>query len=218
MPRPKSGYHNKEGKQVPGCTTIISRFADKQGLLYWAFSQGKSGAASLYEKADEAADVGTFAHALFEAHRNQWPMPAPIPGLSKEQISMAETACLNAMKWADHMKVESVATEQSLVCECHQFGCTIDEIIKMDGEMLNIEWKTSNGVYLDHLLQVAAQKHCWECNFPELTLAGAGIIRFAKETGDYAFHHFTDLAEPLAQFIRFRHAYTADLKLKRRVG
>lgn len=218
-PRPREGYKNAAGKQIPGCTTIIGRFKDSSGLLYWAFSQGKAGARTLYEKAEEAADIGTYAHALFEAHRRKNGAPPPPAGMTKEQVERSETAFLNALRWADRMKVETVATEKPLVCECHQYGCTIDEIARIDGrDLIDLEWKTSNGVYVDHLIQIAAQKHAWECNFPELKLAGAGIARFAKETGDFAYHDFTDLEEPFAQFVRFREAYDSDRRLKRRVG
>lgn len=217
MPRPKGGYKNSKGGTVPGCTTIISRFKESGPLLYWAFEQGKAGAHSLYEKADEAADIGTFAHALFEAHRKKWPVPKPPDGMTPAQVDRAETAYLNAMRWADHIKVETIATEQTLVCECHQYGCTLDEIAKLDGQFLDMEWKTSNGVYVDHLLQVAAQKHAWECNFPEMKLGGAGIVRFSKDTGDFAYHFFTDLTEPFEQFVDFCHCYKRDYRLKRRV-
>jgi len=72
MARPKSGYKNNAGKRVPGVTTIIGRFKDSGGLLWWAFEQGKSAERgeinSLYDKRDEAAASGTIAHELFELH------------------------------------------------------------------------------------------------------------------------------------------------------
>ena len=72
MPHPKSGYKLKDGSKVPGVTTIIGRFKDSGGLLWWAFEQGKSAErgeiSSLYDKRDEAADAGTLAHSMVEAH------------------------------------------------------------------------------------------------------------------------------------------------------
>jgi len=72
MGRPKGGYINKNGIRVPGTTTIIGRFKDSGGLLYWAFEQGKAAQrgeiSSLYDKRDEAGEAGTIAHALIEMH------------------------------------------------------------------------------------------------------------------------------------------------------
>ncbi len=72
MARPKGGYKNKEGQRVPGVTTIIGRFKDSGGLMFWACEQGKAiergEIDKLYDKRDEAAEAGTIAHALVEMH------------------------------------------------------------------------------------------------------------------------------------------------------
>lgn len=218
MPRPKDGYRLKDGTVVPGCTTIIGRFKDSGPLLFWAFAQGKSGATNLYQRREEAADIGTQAHAMFEAYRKHQPEP-PMPAhFSKAQREAAETAYLNALEWEQQVRVKSVAVEVSLVCECYHYGCTLDEVVELNGKLHDYEWKTSNGVYVDYLIQAAAQKHIWECNYPDRPLAGAAIVRFAKEHGDFAYHYFSDLDEPFDQFVRFRDAYETDRKLKKRVG
>ena len=218
MPRPKQGYRLANGDQVPGCTTIIGRFKDAGPLLYWAFNQGKTGVDKLYDKADEAAGIGTHAHAMFEAYRKNLDEPPRPEGFTDEQMDKATTCYLNALEWESQVKVISVKTEISLVCECHKYGCTIDEIVELNGKLHDYEWKTSNGVYVDYLLQAAAQKHAWECNFPELKLAGAAIVRFNKDYGDFAYHYFTDLDDAFQQFVDFRHCYERDKALKRRVG
>ena len=65
MPHPKQGYKTQDGKRAPGVTTIIGRFKDSGGLLWWAFEQGKAAERgeinSLYDKRDEAGDAGTLA-------------------------------------------------------------------------------------------------------------------------------------------------------------
>src|SRR5207247_1837939 len=67
MGRPAGGYKLPNGQPVPGVTTILSRFKESGGLLYWAWSQGRDGK-ELYEDRDRAAEVGTVAHALVEQH------------------------------------------------------------------------------------------------------------------------------------------------------
>jgi len=70
IPHPKSGYKNKAGQRVPGVTTIIGRFKDSGGLLYWACEQGKAiergEISALYDKRDESAESGTICHSLVE--------------------------------------------------------------------------------------------------------------------------------------------------------
>lgn len=74
MPHPTGGYKNKKGQKVPGVTTVIGRFKDSGGLLYWACEQGKAierGEISrLYDRRDAAADAGTIAHSLVEMYIN----------------------------------------------------------------------------------------------------------------------------------------------------
>ena len=62
MGRPTLGYRLKDGTKVPGVTTIIGRFKDSGGLLWWAFEQGQAAERgeinSLYDKRDAAAEAG----------------------------------------------------------------------------------------------------------------------------------------------------------------
>ena len=55
-PHPKFGYRDESNKRVPGTTTIIGRFKDSGGLLYWACEQGKAiergEISKLYDKRD----------------------------------------------------------------------------------------------------------------------------------------------------------------------
>ena len=55
MAHPKGGY-KLDGKRVPGTTTIIGRFKDSGGLLYWAFEQGKAAERGEIEKLYDRRD------------------------------------------------------------------------------------------------------------------------------------------------------------------
>lgn len=63
MPHPKSGY-KVDGKSVPGTTTIIGRFKDAGGLLYWACEQGRAiergEIVNLYDKRTLPGNRGPF--------------------------------------------------------------------------------------------------------------------------------------------------------------
>lgn len=63
------------GERVPGVTTIINRFKDAGGLLYWSCQQGQKypdlpTQEAMRKEAQEAADIGTMAHWLIEIHIN----------------------------------------------------------------------------------------------------------------------------------------------------
>lgn len=106
-----------------------------------------------------------------------------------------------------------------MVSEQYRFGGTPDAIGKVDGELCLIDWKTSNSVYSDYLIQIAAYKHLWEENHPgQLITGGYHLCRFAKENGDFAHHYYPDLEEAWRLFLLFREAYDIDKVLRKRAN
>ena len=90
MARLISDYKNSSGDRIPGTTTVIGRFKDSGALMFWAFRQGQSGAASLYEKRDEAAESGTIAHDMIESFILS--KPQPIVSAAPEIMARASNA------------------------------------------------------------------------------------------------------------------------------
>ncbi len=220
MARPKGGYKNAEGKRVPGVTTIIGRFKDSGGLMWWAFEQGKSAERgeinSLYDKRDEAAEAGTLAHSLVEASIRGEPTPE-LSHYPPEIVKQATQGYENYLRWADTTKMKVIEQEIPLVSEKYQFGGTPDAIMVND-ELCLGDWKTSNAIYQDHIIQLAAYKILWEENYPERPITGGfHLCRFAKEHADFAHHFWAELDEAWEQFKLFRAAYDIDKRLKKRV-
>lgn len=217
MPHPMQGYRNASGVKIPGTTTIIGRFKDSGGLLHWAFAQGQAAERgeirSLYDKRDEAADIGTLAHGLVEAHIKTGVLPDPTAPEG------ARSAFEAYRKWASMTRLEIIEQETSMVSEAHQFGGTLDAIGRMEGELCMLDWKTSNGVYQDYLIQLAAYALLWDENRPNEPLAGGfHLCRFSKEHGDFSHHYWQNLDEAKQQFILFRQAYEIDKRLKKRAA
>ena len=222
MAHPKSGYKNSEGKRVRGVTTVIGRFKDSGGLLYWAFEQGKAAERGeierLYDKRDAAAESGTLAHSMVEAHINgkEFVIPDDMPA---ETIEEAQNAFKSYLSWASMTKLKIVEQEMPMVSEEYQFGGCPDAIGKIKGELCLVDWKTSNGVYPDYLIQLAAYKQLWEENNPDRSLTGGfHLCRFAKSHGDFAHHYYPDLSEAWEQFKLFLQAYEIDRGLKKRAA
>lgn len=214
--RPQGGYKLADGTRIPGVTTIIGRFKDSGALMFWAFQQGKLGKEKLYEEAEKAADIGTYAHELVRAWLHQ--EPEPVSPLDPEGTDKARTAFGAFRKWSEATALRIHATETALVSEEHRFGGTLDAVGYVGDDLCLLDWKTSNGVYPDYLIQLAAYKHLWELHNPDLPLKGFHLLRFAKEHGDFAHHYFPNLDVGWRMFLLLREAYELDKVLKKRAG
>lgn len=228
MATPKKGYW-LEGQRLPGTTTVIGRFKDSGGLLHWAFKQGQSGASHLYEQAEKAADIGTAAHALIEFHINESEeKPKEYLELSNEDQTKADNAFEMYLKWEKQtgLKMLSKYQEIQLVSPALKFGGTPDAIAEIDGKIVLLDWKTSNSVYQDYIIQLAAYRHLindgirMDTGEPlKLQVENeAHLLRFAKDYPDFGHHYFGDLDVAWKQFCLFREAYDNDKELKKRAA
>lgn len=214
MPTPKDGYHLKDGTKVPGTTTILGRFKDSGGLLQWAFQCGKAGQSSLYEKSEVAADIGTIAHGMADAWLRQ--KEYEYPPCTDEMKAKAQQAFDMFRQWLDQQRAEVIPCEESMVSEKHRFGGTPDILLR-NVTLRMSDIKTSNAIYRDHLVQVAAYGILWDENHPDDPITGGyDVLRFAKDFPDFEHRHFGDLNEARELFLLLRPAYDLDLQLKKR--
>lgn len=220
MPHPKDGYKLANGLKVPGVTQIVGRYKDSGALIRWAYKRGKDGL-ELYESRDKACDVGTAAHAMVEASIAQR-APYEVPELRMLDDSgqlQAQSAFENYREWAAQTKLRIIAQEMQLVSEKYRFGGTPDAIGVVNDVLCLVDWKTSNGLYPDMLLQLAAYRILWEENNPDQPLTGGfHLCRFAKEHGDFSHHFFRELDSARKSFLYLRAAYEYDAELKRRAA
>ncbi len=217
MARPAQGYKNKAGEKIPGTTTIIGRWKESGGLLQWAFKQGQSGAAHLYEERDAAALAGNIAHDMIECDILKRDRPTFV--CDAALLTKAENAFAQFKEWQEQTRIEIVATERVFVSERYQFGGTIDAIGRdMKGRIVLLDWKTSNAVYQDYLVQLAAYALLLEECEPELTPQAFHLLRVAKESADFAHHFFGELEEAKKAFVLMRELYDIDKRLKKRAA
>jgi hypothetical protein len=219
VPTPPNGYRLADGTRVPSVTTIIGRFKDHGALMHWAFRQGKEGKARLYEETDKAADIGTVAHAMVEAHIRGVDFDRAAYALPAADWPKAESAFTAYRRWAQQVKAKIVEAEIGLVSERHHYGGTPDAVGLIGNELVLFDWKTAGAVYTDHLVQLAAYKALWEENRPGQELAGGcHLLRLTKAHGDFAHHHYRDLEDAWRSFLLMRELYDLDLALKRRAA
>ena len=220
MPHPRSGYKLKNGEKVPGVTTIIGRFKESGGLLFWACEQGKAiergEINTLYDKRDEAAEAGTLAHSLVEAHINNLPLPIlPDNNIGKQALQGYE----NYVRWQEDNRIQVMKQEKEMVSEIYRFGGSPDALgIDSRGDLCLLDWKTGNQIFVDFLLQLAAYTILWDEVHPcEPITGGCHLLRFSKEHADFAHHYWKELDLAKEQFILLRKAYENDKILKKRV-
>lgn len=208
-----------DGERVPSVTQILARWKESGGLIFWAWREGKEGR-DFRETRDKAADAGTLAHSMVEADIRGKPWE-PAPGTHTEVLAQAKHAFAAYLEWKEASKVTITRTEVPLVSKVHRFGGTLDAI-RVGDRLRLCDWKTSGGIFVDHLLQVAGgYSLLWQENFPE-DLDGIEILRFSKPEQDddpISFHHHYWGAAmlPIAQrqFLLLREAYSLDQRLKK---
>jgi len=208
---PTQAYHTKDGKRVPGTTTIISncKIGGIDGLLYWANTEGLEGR-NYHDSRQKAADAGTIAHEMVECHIRKKPFN-PTPH-APELLDVAQHAFDGFLKWAGQTQLQSVETEMPLVSEKYRYGGTMDTVL-LDGELSMGDWKTSNSIYPDYLIQLAAYANLWRENFPKRKLTGGfHLLRFSKprhpdDPVQFSHHYWSQLDLAWDAFKHMRELY-----------
>lgn len=230
MPTASQGYWIGS-ERLPSVTTILGRFKDSGALMKWAYTTGREhgrlealgqeAPASLYEVSGKAADIGTAAHAMVEAF-----IKGGEPEAAQAYIELdipGRERAMNAYKiyrdWQAMTRLEIVDQEMHLVSKAYRFGGTPDAIGLFKGELCLVDWKTSNAVYADYLLQLAAYRVLWEENNPDKPLTGGfHLCRFSKDHGDFSHHYYRELDKAWEMFKHLRTAYDFDRELKKRAA
>lgn len=208
--RPRKGYRLESGKRVPSVTTITGRFKDSGGLIHWAWKQGADGI-PLDEARNKAADIGSCVHDAVEAFLHDGP-PAPHLGRAPDPVK-AHAAFDAFREWWGDAQLQILATEVPLVSEEHGFGGTLDAMaVDRKGRLVVLDWKTSNAVYIDMIVQLAAYARLWrECRGGDVN--AAHLCRFSK-AGSFHHHYYPDLAPGWEYFRALRSAYDLQADLK----
>lgn len=191
-------YRDREGKQVPGVTTVLGSSLGWKtpGLMHWAWKLGTEGKDYKAER-QKAADAGSLAHAYAESEINGTTPPV-IPVEHIEKVSGAMRA-FDAFR--KETKIEIVASEVMLVSEDFGYGGTIDAIGVWDGGTAIVDFKSSKDLYPDQVVQVAAYAQLWEERNPDSPVKSWHILRWGPE-GDF-HHHSLSAAQIRAGWLVF---------------
>jgi hypothetical protein len=206
-------YKTKDGKRVPGVTTVTGRFKDAGGLIRWAYNCGRDGI-DMDRKRDDAADAGSIGHQWVEdtIHGREL---SEFPAATPDMLEKARSALDAFLDWRMRNAVEFAHTELPLISEAHAFGGTIDAVLVISGKLRLGDWKTGNRIYPEHLAQIGGYSLLLREHGHEIT--GADIVRLDKEHGGFAHHEYPMSIVELGEqaFLRMRELYDLDAKLKK---
>lgn len=218
-------YKTSDGRVVPSVTTIINDSLgwNKQQLIAWARKLALAGTDPNKVK-EESADIGTLAHYLIQCHLQG--IKPDTSQYSPAQVDKAENCFLAYLEWEKAHVQEVIATERQLVSEQYGYGGTADLIAVVDGNIAIVDYKSSNGLYPEYRIQVAAYIHAYMENYlnvlqdavkcsssPSAAFVRGHLLQLGKEDGSFTHHVLGDLE---AEWEVFQHCL-AIYELKRRV-
>ena len=117
--------------------------------MYWAWDQGRNGK-DFRETKQAAADAGTLAHDMVE--HDIYGQDLDLSGYPDEAVKKALGAFNAYKEWKQQTNLQIAEAEIPLVSHVHRFGGTLDALF-IQSKLALGDWKTSNGVYGDYLLQ-----------------------------------------------------------------
>lgn len=173
-----------------------------------AIIETASGAPNQVKEA--AADIGTRAHAYFDK-------VVKGEAFKIEDVEAdIQTPVQSFLGWLKESNIQMVMGDTRVASLKDKFGGSLDALGWRDGKYILLDWKTSNGIYEEYALQVAAYAQAFEETFG-VPIAEAHIVRFGKTTPDFehkelanltvsygAFDHASQLQSLMKDFSHFR--------------
>lgn len=189
------------GEKVPSATTILGVIS-KPALISWAANQAteymkeniKPGVSydelqlnTLFtaarkahtQRKQETADIGSMVHKWIEDFINKENPELPIN-------SQLRGAVENFLQWKDKHKVEFLLSEQMVYSKKYNYSGTLDFIAHIDGNLFLGDIKTSNAIYPEYWIQLAAYGEARSEEFPSEDYKHQGIIRISRD-GSFEF-------------------------------
>jgi len=206
-------YVNKEGKSIPGVTTIIDHNLgwSKNALMAWGWKMGKAGL-NLNDVSKKATDIGSCAHLMISAHLKDQDVHEAVKDWPKETQEKAETCFLMYLEWEEQHKVMPMLVEQSLVSEIYQYGGTPDLVAWVDDKVSVVDFKSSNDIYPEYRIQVAAYEQL--CKENTFKVNAKHLLRIGKDKPEFEHVYMLDLSLEFEAFKLLRKLHELKEKIK----
>jgi hypothetical protein len=198
--KPRRQYRDADGKRLPGVTTVLGELA-KPALIGWAATTAaeataeacsngippdeakKIGRAAVFQRRDKAADLGTRAHALVEAHF----AGEDILGIDISDDDNAK-AFVCARRAIEHIErtCDRVVLSETAYTSPLGFGGTLDLVVERGGKLLIADLKTGKGVHDEVIPQLAAYRFMLQAAG---VLIEGGLVFHVPVDGDAVTEH-----------------------------
>jgi hypothetical protein len=169
---------SKSGNWLPSVTMLLDAYPKGANYILWLKNVGMNASQIL----KEAGEIGSNVHAAID----QYVKTGQLNYLSddgKELFKWEEWELVcKAMEFFTIHKPEIITHEFSFACDELGYGGTIDMICKINGETWLIDYKSSNGVYESHYLQIAAYKKAWGLLNPQYPIQKCGLLHLKAST------------------------------------
>lgn len=178
---PDSHRYRYGGKWLTSVTSISGIVDKSRVLMAWvAKLASETGNPYAYkEKQKEALGVGGEAHKWIEEWIQQPDKDLP----ENEQV---QNAVMSFLEWVKSHNIEFVESERLIYSMTHKYVGKLDAIIKVDGELKLIDFKTSKSIYeIETRLQTAGYQIAYEEEHPNTKIHSRIIINLEKETGNF---------------------------------
>lgn len=210
--------HN--GLYVPRVTSIISNMIHEDYLLKWANWLGFK-RRNYKDEVEKAASKGTFVHHFIEDYINEDKEP-DMESVPRDIYQEVQTAYSSFQLWWSIIsgnEYEILMQETKLICPL--FGGTLDILIKINGKIYLMDFKTSNHVSYKYFLQMAAYRYMLKLNY-NIDLDGVGVIMFNKKEVNFTEYilNFSEVIdrlfmdECLNSFLSLSHSYYCKLRVE----
>lgn len=210
-------YKNVNGKRVVSVTTITGRYDNKESLIVWAARETREGRDYNITR-DHAAATGTAVHAAIEDFVCYGGLGEPTFDEleTDEQKHQANLAFRSFVEWYGSACPIITHAETPLVNERLQVAGTVDAVGYLNGKRTLLDWKTSNGIYPGHIVQVAAYGTLWSEAFTADYIEQYAVLRFGKD-GTRHEHAWTaeEMAKPAALFEKWLESYRLDSEVQK---
>ena len=204
-------YKDANNRPIPRVTHIIAQNSDQDYLIKWAANIGRN----KYDfYTDKALEVGTLVHQYIDLYLEAKFIKKDISlfKINAEDIgivyrSQVIRAVENFLAWEKNLNAMGYFIEEVIALEvtvrCPWFGGTVDAILKINGAVYLIDFKTSKQISTEYLIQASA--YMWMINngyAPELPyINGIGIIRVDKTCRKFTDLFLNDFVPECSNFI-----------------
>jgi len=163
-------YTTDNETYYPSVTTVLDAYPKGAGFREWLKANGAGSDQIVKEAAERGSNVHNAIEHILLGRELKW-ITNGVPAYTLEEWQMI---CKYLEFHQEYIQPgEQVAAETMLFSKTLRLGGTCDMVAKINGETWLIDFKTSNGLYKTHEIQLAVYKEMWdEHNSPKIDRYG----------------------------------------------